>query len=76
MADKNRNTVAFTLFQLRRMKQIRFNIDVPMAVERFSGRRYTYTWMTMKTAMFQRSRNRGKLQNRRGMGRRPPHADQ
>lgn len=53
MAIRKRSTVSrLTLFQLRRAKRLRTNADVPIAVERFSGRYFFRTWLTMKCAVF------------------------
>lgn len=53
MAGRKRSTVSrLTLFQLRRAKRLRVNVDVPMAIERFSGRSFGRTWMRIKLAVW------------------------
>jgi len=41
-----------SLFVIRRAKQLRFNPEVSLAVERFSGKPFAKVWARIKCAVF------------------------
>jgi hypothetical protein len=62
MAIRKRSTRSnLTDFQIRRVKVFRANPAVPLAVERFAGKSFCYTWRLFKFAVFDQP-----LKRRRG----------
>lgn len=53
MAVRKRNTGRLlSLFVIRRAKRLRFNPEVPLAVERYSGKPFARVWSRIKLAVF------------------------